>query len=202
MLTPCQRFAAGLIMVLTSLLVAPESFAAATAPSVVCDDPSSPQSCVLSTSIPGSPGGDTAATNAAAEGGVGIKFNDGSGSAADYNSQTGTNSAAGGSDGGSGGGAVKPVPSTECDWTPLSPAPGADDLRWGGADPATNTIIQNNCNGPTRYSVIPNGANAAAIGGVPAAAAPAPPDPAVLAQQAIGELRIPKPVINLGPDSN
>ena len=92
----------------------------------------------------------------------------------------------------------RPIASTECDWTALTPSPGAGDPRWGGADPAANSIIQNNCNGPTRYAVVPNGA--AAGGGAVPPAPPPPPDPAVLAQQAIGQLRIPKPGIHLGPD--
>ena len=60
----------------------------------------------------------------------------------------------------------------------------------------------NICNGPTRYVFVPDAAPAP---GAPAAAAPPPPpppDPAVLAQQAYGELTLPKPVVERSPDEN
>jgi len=162
-------------------------------PHVVCSDPSDPRSCKLSASSPGSPGGSTSRDMGNGAGGY-KSSNDGSGSAADdrkYDAKT--NGAA--APEGSATSPARSVNSTECDWTPLIPGPPAADQRWGGADPATNTMIENNCNGPTRYAVVPTGA--AAGGG---AAPPPPLDPAVLAQQAIGQLRIPRPVINLGPD--
>ena len=169
--------------------------AIAAGPSVVCDDPSIPGTCVLSTSIPGSDGS-SSQNPEAGSGQGGIKPNDGSGSAADYLASKGD--AGVGSADAAAAGDSKPIASTECDWTALTPSPGADDPRWGGADPAANTIIQNNCNGPVRYAVVPNGA--AAAGGAVPPAPPPPPDPAVLAQQAIGQLQIPKPGIHLGPD--
>lgn len=163
---------------------------------VSCENPSNPLSCTIVVTAPGSDGTSQRST----DGGGGVKFNDGSGSAADY---VATNGAAGAADeeipdGAIAGGSPKALASTECDWTTLSPSPGVGDPRWGGADPATNTIIQNNCNGPTRYAVIANGT--AVAGGGAALAPPPPPDPAVLAQQAIGQLQVPKPGIHLGPD--
>jgi hypothetical protein len=155
-------------------------------PSVVCDDPSDPRSCTIVADSPGSPGGDTPPPESGTA--------DGGNSAADdrANSVNETSSAV------APRGAVTParsVNSTECDWRAFVPGPPAGDPRWGGADPATNTVIFNNCNGPTRYAVRPNGA------AIPAApVAPPPPDPAVLAQQAIGQLKVPKPGIHLGPD--
>ena len=162
---------------------------------VFCENPSNPLSCTIVVSAPGN--GGTSQGDGAGDGAGGIKPNDGSGSAADYVASKGD--AAAGSPEATAGDS-RPITSTECDWTAMTPAPGAGDPRWSGADPAANSIIQNNCNGPTRYAVVPNGA--AAGGGAPPAPPPPPPDPAVLAQQAIGQLRIPKPGIHLGPDAN
>jgi hypothetical protein len=160
---------------------------------VFCENPSNPLSCTIVVSAPGS--GGTSQGDGSGDGAGGIKPNDGSGSAADY---VASRAAGVGSADAAVAGDSKPIASTECDWTALAPSPGAGDPRWGGADPTANTIIQNNCNGPTRYAVVPNGATAG--GGAPPPAPPPPPDPAVLAQQAIGQLQIPKPGIHLGPD--
>ncbi len=76
----------------------------------------------------------------------------------------------------------------------MTPKPAAGDPLWGGADPATNDMIFNDCNGgPTQYAVTP-----AAAGG--AAAPLPPPDPAVLAAQAIAQLSVPMPTVNVAPD--
>jgi len=90
----------------------------------------------------------------------------------------------------------------ECAWRDASAAPtGA--TAWGGNDPAAGTLVVNICNGPTRYVFVPTAAPAA---GAPAAATapppPPPPDPAVLAQQAYGELTLPTPVVKRSPDEN
>ena len=154
---------------------------------VDCEDPTDPQNPHADAeTIPGSPGGDPQAPVTETGEGV-IKPNDGSGSAAEDKAAKAAREA----QGGTASATPRTVNSTECDWMPLEPSPGAGDPRWEGADPTTNTIIFNNCNGPTRYGVVPNGS---------APAAPPPPDPAVLAQQAIGQLRIPHPGIHLGPD--
>jgi len=89
----------------------------------------------------------------------------------------------------------------ECAWRDASATPSGA-TAWGGNDPAAGTLVVNICNGPTRYVFVPDVATAA---GAPAAAAPPPPpppDPAVLAQQAYGELTLPKPVVKRSPDEN
>jgi len=68
---------------------------------------------------------------------------------------------------------------------------------WGGNDPAAGTLLVNICNGPTRYLFVPNAAPGAA-----APPPPPPPDPAVLAQQAYGELTVPNPVAKRSPPEN
>jgi hypothetical protein len=78
----------------------------------------------------------------------------------------------------------------------VTPKPPAGDPLWGGADPATNEVIFNDCNGPTRYSVTPAGAAGAVAGPVVLP----PPDPAVLAAQAISQLSVPVPAANVAPD--
>ena len=122
---------------------------------VFCENPSNPLSCTIVVSAPGN--GGTSQGDGAGDGAGGIKPNDGSGSAANYVASKGD--AAAGSPEATAGDS-RPITSTECDWTAMTPAPGAGDPRWGGADPAANSIIQNNCNGPTRYAVVPNGAAA------------------------------------------
>ena len=87
----------------------------------------------------------------------------------------------------------KNLPPGECAWKVVTPKPPANDPLWGGADPATNEVIFNDCNGgPTRYAVAP----AAAAGAVVLP----PPDPAVLAAQAISQLSVPMPSANVAPD--
>ncbi len=76
----------------------------------------------------------------------------------------------------------------------------AGDARWDGNDPAVGTLLVNPCNGAQQYLFVPNPAP-----GDPAAAAPPPPpppDPAVLAQQAYGELTVPNPVAKRSPPEN
>src|SRR4051794_18916540 len=83
---------------------------------VFCENPSNPLSCTLVASTPGSDG--TSGDGSSGDGAGGIKFNDGSGSAAEYNAANATAGAAEGSSDDSGGaGSSKPLPSTECDWT-------------------------------------------------------------------------------------
>jgi hypothetical protein len=85
------------------------------------------------------------------------------------------------------------VSAGECAWRDASAAPPTD-AAWGGNDPSTGTLFVNICNGPTRYVFVPGAAPGAL------AAAPPPPDPAVLAQQAYGELTLPKPTAKRSPD--
>lgn len=170
----CLRvLAIALALIMTGATVA----TASPATEVVCDDPSNPASCVL------------------------VVRDDGSGQAAGAPSGGGDGSTSTDS-GGSGGGGSAPqvvgdnanLPPGECAWKVVSPKPVANDPLWGGADPATNEIIFNDCNGgPTQYAVTP-----ATAGGV--AAPLPPPDPAVLAAQAIGQLSIPMPAVNVAPD--
>ena len=145
---------------------------------VICSDPSNPASCKIVIRDDGS--GDGGSTSTDGESGDG-----------------GSTPPAGG---GAGAGPLSPpvvgdntnLPPGECDWKVVTPKPAADDPLWGGADPATNDVIFNDCNGRTQYSVAPAAA---------AAAAPLPPpDPAVLAAQAIGQLSIPMPAVNVAPD--
>lgn len=65
------------------------------------------------------------------------------------------------------------------------------DPAWGGNDPAAGTLMVRTCNGPSEYLYAPT--PPAGAGGVAAPAPPPPPDPAVLAQQAYGELSLPVP---------
>ena len=111
----------------------------------------------------------------------------------------GSKSAAGGASSGEqfNGVAVAGVGNTgECGFRAAN-AP-AGDARWGGNDPATGTLLMNPCNGPVQYLYVPNPAP-----GDPAVVAPPPPppppDPAVLAQQAYGELSLPKPEAQRSP---
>lgn len=156
-------------------------------PRLVCDDKSDPSSCVMVADSPGTSEGEPAEADPAPGG---YKFNDGNGKANSSQDDSASPTVGGTT-------SSRPVNSTECDWIPMIPGPPAADPRWGGADPATNTMIYSNCNGPTRFAVAANGA---AIGG--AVVAPPPPDPAQLAQEAIGQLRVPQPHINLGPNPN
>jgi hypothetical protein len=125
---------------------------------------------------------------------VAATVNAGPGSGADQGDTTG------------GGGSPSPaadpgsgsaVSSGECSWRDASWLPPTADA-WGGNDPAAGTLLVNICNGPERFLFVPNAAP-----GAPAAAAPPPPpppDPAVLAQQAYGELTLPKPAAKRSPD--
>jgi hypothetical protein len=91
----------------------------------------------------------------------------------------------------------EPEPPDPCPWTRVNDL-GANSSWWEGNDPSAGYIEINSCaggnpNAPggtvvlTRF--VPNGV-----------AAPPPPDPAVLAQQAIGQLTVPKPTVGVGPD--
>jgi hypothetical protein len=75
---------------------------------------------------------------------------------------------------------------------------GASSSWWDGNDPSTGHIEINKCAGGDLHApggmiifrrFVPNGV-----------AAPPPPDPRVLAQQAIGQLTVPKPTVSVGPD--
>ena len=161
------------------LMIGGPSASASPAPEVVCDDPSNPGSCVLvlgdggSGGGPGGPSGGSASTDA---GGSGQGANSGGDGAS--SPPVGDN---------------KNLPPGECAWKVVTPKPPATDPRWGGADPATNEIIFNDCNGgPTQYGVAPAGAAGPVV--LP------PPDPAVLAAQAISQLSVPMPATNVAPD--
>ena len=160
------------IAVILLVITGPTAFATPV-PKVVCDDPSNPASCVIVIEDDGS-GGDVASVEGGSES----------------------------SDGGAGepnGGPTAPpavgdngVRLPECDWRVMTPKPAAGDALWEGADPATNDVIFNDCNGRTQYAVRPSTAGAAP--------ALPPPDPAVLAAQAIAQLSIPMPAANVAPD--
>jgi hypothetical protein len=86
-----------------------------------------------------------------------------------------------------------PINSQECLWRVVSPSPPAGDPRWEGNDPSTGVVLSNDCNGPTVTQFMPG-----PDPGTPAA--PAPTDPAELAERAYREIVIPRPQINAGPD--
>jgi len=58
-------------------------------------------------------------------------------------------------------------------------------------------VLYNDCNGPTFYQFA-----AAAPGAAPEVPPPPPPDPAVLAQQARGQLDLPQPTVTRSPGAN
>ena len=58
-------------------------------------------------------------------------------------------------------------------------------------------MLYNDCNGPTFYQFA-----AAAPGAAPEVPPPPPPDPAVLAQQARGQLDLPQPTVTRSPGAN
>ena len=76
----------------------------------------------------------------------------------------------------------------------------AGDTRWDGNDPTTGSLLVNTCNGPAQYLYVPN--PAPGVAGAAPPPPPPPPDPAVLAQQAYGELTVPDPVAKRSPDEN
>ena len=84
----------------------------------------------------------------------------------------------------------------ECAWRDASALPPSAD-GWGGNDPAAGTLLVRTCNGPERFLFVPNAAPG--VPGVVPPPPPPPPDPAVLAQQAYGELTVPKPVAKRSP---
>lgn len=93
-------------------------------------------------------------------------------------------------------------PAAICQWIPaVNPVP-ADSPLWEGNDPATGSVEQLSCASPSTDG----GAGSSFVetrfvpSAQPGAAAPPPPDPAVLAQQAYRELQIPAPSIGAGPD--
>jgi hypothetical protein len=92
-----------------------------------------------------------------------------------------------------------------CGWTSLATPIAANDPAWEGNNPSTGSIKFKSCSvlfpgapggpgnlegRPVELQFFPNGV----------AVAPTPPDPAVLAQQAVGRLRVPTPTIGAGPD--
>jgi len=85
----------------------------------------------------------------------------------------------------------------ECAWKVVNPSPEPGDPRWEGHSPADGVVLYNDCNGPTFYQFA-----AAAPGAAPVVPPPPPPDPAVLAQQARGQLDLPQPTITRSPDAN
>lgn len=94
-----------------------------------------------------------------------------------------------------------------CGWSDVAAVPPANDPAWAGNDPSTGTLRFRSCpillpgtpgapgnleGRPVEYQFAPNGV----------AAAPPPPNPATLAQQAVALLRVPIPAIGAGPDRN
>ena len=84
----------------------------------------------------------------------------------------------------------------ECAWRDASALPSSDDV-WGGNNPAAGTLLVRTCNGPESFLFVPNAAPG--VPGVVPPPPPPPPDPAVLAQQAYGQLTLPKPVAKRSP---
>ena len=78
----------------------------------------------------------------------------------------------------------------------------AGDAAWGGNDAAAGSLLVNPCNGPGQYLYVADPADPAPGNPASVAAAPPPPDPAVLAQQAYGELSLPKPEAHRSPDES
>lgn len=89
-------------------------------------------------------------------------------------------------------GVADPSLEKECNWAPRKPQPPAGDPLWEGNDPAAGLVFARYCNGLSDYRFAP------VVPGEPVA--PPPPDPRDLAEQAIDQIRVPVPVINLGPD--
>ena len=92
-----------------------------------------------------------------------------------------------------------PPTSDPCPWMAVDDL-GASSSWWGDNDPSAGRMELNRCvlgdtnipgGGIIQLRFVPNAA--------PIAAAP-PPDPAVLARQAIGRLAVPRPSIGVGPD--
>jgi len=95
------------------------------------------------------------------------------------------------------GGNSGPAVVGECGFRAASVPAG--DPRWDGNDPTTGSLLVNTCNGPAQYLFVPNPAPGVAGAAPPP---PPPPDPAALAQQAYGELTVPKPVAKRSPPEN
>lgn len=95
-----------------------------------------------------------------------------------------------------GNGDSPPLPPDRCPWTVVEDL-GANSSWWAGNDPTAGHIEINTCAaGDTNTP----GGTQVQTRFVPNGAAPPPPDPAVLAQQAIGQLTVPKPTVGVGPD--
>ncbi len=98
-------------------------------------------------------------------------------------------------------GSSEPV-SDPCRYIPIRPV--ANDPRLGGDDPATGVLSIISCpdllHGGTGNVVYATQGTVWARNGVPAVARP--PDPAQVAQEAVGQMIAPNPVITLGPHPN
>ena len=98
--------------------------------------------------------------------------------------------------GGSNGGNTSP-PAPQCTTEPLNPQPGPGTPWWDGHTAAEGQVVQYVC---------PAGLSSAVLvpffvaNGKPAA--PPPPDPAVLAQQAYQQIPLPHPTMHIGPDAD
>src|SRR6478609_6808295 len=99
----------------------------------------------------------------------------------------------------SAGDVKSPVDPGTCVWKALPSQPAAGSTLWEGNDPASGTVEYTNCLSVGGSLVAPYRFVANGAPGV-APAAPPPPDPAVLAQQAFQQIPIPKPDIHLGPN--
>jgi hypothetical protein len=94
---------------------------------------------------------------------------------------------------------TSPADPGECVWKTLPSQPAAGSTLWEGNDPASGTVEYTNCLSVGGTLVAPYRFVANAAPGA-APAAPPPPDPAVLAQQAFQQIPIPKPDIHVGPN--
>jgi hypothetical protein len=74
----------------------------------------------------------------------------------------------------------------------MDPPPPAGDPLWEGNDPATGSVLFNDCSGQTVYEFMP--------GPNPILASVAPPSAEELAARAYREIYIAAPVLNFGPD--
>lgn len=83
-----------------------------------------------------------------------------------------------------------------CPWIVVEDL-GPNSSWWAGNDPNAGHIEINTC--AAGNTNIPGG-TVVQTRYVPNGAPPPPPDPAVLAQQAIGQLTVPTPTVNVGPD--
>lgn len=95
-----------------------------------------------------------------------------------------------------GGGGNTPPPAPQCMAEPISPQPGPGTPWWDGHNASGGQVMHYVCPAGLAPGVI---TPFFVANGQPAA--PPPPDPAVLAQEAYQRMPIPKPVMHFGPDA-